>query len=924
MNNMHRLVTASMASVLLLILVLGTIPALNSASPLSPSIPEAQAQTTTQSAVTINGVSGDTASFTVKMTAPTSMNMTRLTLTSKTKLATRPADSVKGITIGGISYPVSSMSATANTVTVNLPNGVKVQSGTPIVLKWAKGEKNNPTASDLTASMEGTPSGPTAPEQGSPINADTHRIANKRDDDECSTSNGMLYSKTWWDNSRLTEKYGGLDIVEVKAEGISDLINKIKTTEGRSSLKIGDTNLTEGKDYTLTVDGNSIYFVLKQTQQRAPLDRTSYDVEARIALTETQTSCGMTLWHKGNLPGPFPEWFDPEAPDLELNAPETPREQLAWLPKASPNPTAPERCGSNIALVFDSSDSMSDNNGVEGSVQAGLGVIDALQGTSSNMAIYNFASAEKSVPGLSTDTLSLNDPQDTQKLRNAVESFAKPYDRNGRGGTNYEAGLKQIPAGEFDVVYFITDGLPTTSNRDYPGFGFDVGTLVNQSDLSRAVKEANRLKDSGTRIETLMVGFPPFNEHILKDDYFGLSNVKKDPDNWPYLEGYGYPSYYGQGGSVREKLEGGGEISIWDSPRDGISYPVRNQPEIWRAGIRNTRSMGADISSADAVTTLDSFGKLTKALRDLVLKNCFGSINVTKMIHSQDGTLTPGENWIFDTSVDSGNKEIIDGADKSARQSRVTDSTNEEGNYGRTFDQSNGRGQSVTVVEHQQEGYDLRQVDGKNAVCTKNELITDANGSRWETSPVEVRNVDNAKKPGFGVDVPFRGIVNCTVENETVPVKIDLSVEKVGFDNTKQPLSGAEFTLYELDGDNRDEIKVIRDGDTRVLDLKPGRNYELVETQAPNGYQLLPHTIKFKVVQNGAGTPTIEINGGAEQYPEVSVQVDSTDSNHSILQVADIRKGDLPKTGGSGLGWIVIVAGALAAAAFVAGRRALS
>ena len=64
------------------------------------------------------------------------------------------------------------------------------------------------------------------------------------------------------------------------------------------------------------------------------------------------------------------------------------------------------------------------------------------------MAIYNFASAPKSIPGMSTDKLSLNNEGDVQKLRDAVNAIAEPFERYGRGGTNYEAGLSQVPSGE--------------------------------------------------------------------------------------------------------------------------------------------------------------------------------------------------------------------------------------------------------------------------------------------------------------------------------------------------------------------------------------------------------------------------------------------------------------------------------------------
>ena len=86
----------------------------------------------------------------------------------------------------------------------------------------------------------------------------------------------------------------------------------------------------------------------------------------------------------------------------------------------------PQRCGGKIALVFDTSGSIRENNdiGVISSKNAGLSVINALQGTGSEMAIYNFASKAKSLPRMSTnELLSLDNADDAQKLRSAVEAI---------------------------------------------------------------------------------------------------------------------------------------------------------------------------------------------------------------------------------------------------------------------------------------------------------------------------------------------------------------------------------------------------------------------------------------------------------------------------------------------------------------------
>lgn len=772
---------------------------------------------------------------------------------------------------------------------------------------------------------------------GNPADAPNYRpIPNSRRYDSCSADRSFVYAKTWWDNDKDTRLNGGKDVsvIEVTINSSNNLARDINIRDSRVQLDIGSgqaglKSLRNNRDFTLSINGNKVFFNLNQKIQRASSHVSSFDVKAKIPLrVRGRVNCQITLWHEG------PTWFDRKAPKIDINVPETPRDQLEWLPTSSPNPTLPKRCGGNIALVFDTSDSIKANNnvGVDSSKNAGLSVIDALKGTGSQMAIYNFASNENSLTGMSTNKLSLNKDDDVQKLRSAVEAIDTIKNRNSvqQGGTNYEAGLNQVPVNEFEIVYFITDGLPTTNNEDYRK-GLDWGVYTNQKDISDAVLAANRLKETGTRIETVMVGVTPLEEHILKDGYFFLEAIQNN-NNWPRLEGLGYPSYDDlvvPGGVIKVKdlpyvrdLVDKAKITIWDEKNyfTTTEYNITNQPDIWRAGVLSPRSIGAFISSDDAVTTVDNFNNLIDRLNELVLRDCFGSINVTKLVHGEDGSVMPGKDWSFDTKVDGDQAAIIDGEGGNERKAQVTDVTGEDGRFGRSLDQQNGQGQSVTVVEHQQPGHKLRKQGDKNAVCTTRVR----EGNSWKTTDSEVRNIDDAQKPGFGVDVPFRGIVNCTIENDTVSVKIDLSVEKVSFDDKPQPLEGAEFTLNKVDGENREYVGTIRDGETRIVDLQPGNRYELVETQAPSGYQLLSSPIYFNIAVGESGKPEIQIEGGKDQYPEISIQEDEKDANHSVMQVADIRKGDLPNTGGRGLGGLALLASVVAAAAVFIGRRTLN
>lgn len=480
-------------------------------------------------------------------------------------------------------------------------------------------------------------------EQGDPTTPKNYRpLPNERGYDSCNYSDGLQVSRTWWDNT----PDGGMRVKVIEVEtGLADLSTQFDASDSRLKLRVGSdshgwTELKYDADYTLSVSGSSLYFILKKEIERKPRTQYEYDFEVRIPLKTASTNCKIVMWEQN-----APDWLRQNASKLELNVPETQRDELDWLPASAPNPPLRDDiCKTkNIALVFDTSDSIG-RDGAEASWRTGLEVINTLKGTDSTLAIFNFASQGGRIPRMSTGKLRTNDENDLEQLVNAVNAITNTPESEmaGRGGTNYEAGLEQVPSGEYDVVYFITDGLPTTSFRDYPGYYFDVGTLVNQSDLSRAVEQANRLKNSGTRIETIMVGLEPFNEHILKDDYFSRGNTRQQPENWPKQPGYAYPSYDMVGDDVREGLKNGGRIYMWDVPdeKTATQYDITDQPEIWRAGVRNTTSMGADISSPDALTLVSSYDRLTESLKKLLAETCY-SVSLKKVDHdNKSQTLT--------------------------------------------------------------------------------------------------------------------------------------------------------------------------------------------------------------------------------------------------------------------------------------------
>lgn len=796
-----------------------------------------------------------------------------------------------------------------------------------VELPYADGPRRPSCNIELYRKQSSVPEDPSKFNPTYPKNFDRLNYSHAKD--TCTKSGEMVTATSLWENNLKVLRQGGTEVVEVKLPGAQHLASRVKVTDSKLQLRFGSdrggwNTLSKDNDYSVSVSGNSVYFSLKNIQKHA--NRTDYHVQAQIPLLGTFQGCNMELWRKG------PEWFDRTTPDLDLEAAETRREDLDWLPASAENPALPQRCGVNVALVFDTSDSLLQHpQGPNASRAAGLSIINALEGTGSSMAIYNFASPARRVHDIHADKQSLNDEAGVRKLRAAVDGFNTTFKRNEQGGTNYQAGLKQVPNGQFDVVYFITDGLPTTNNTDYPGQGFDNGNHINKSDLSLAVEAANELKTHGARIETVMVGVDPAKEHILNDGFFNLNRVAGKPEKWEKYGDYGYPSYIDpQKGakndipsdSVRDMIKIGGQIMMADKTAiDRRHFEITNRPDIWRAGIRDTSKIAADISSPDAVTLVDQFSKLEGSLRDLVLKNCFGSINVTKLIRGENNQVSPGQDWAFETSTVDGKNRIVTGAEGKELANHVTDKTNEQGNFGRKLNQKNQTAQTaqrVKVVEHQQAGFALQPyADNKNATCTA--TVFDGRKNNWKTQSVEIENVDDAAKPGFTVAVPPSAIVNCSVVNARAS-KLSLTVKKVSFGDDAKPLDGSKFELYKVAGSERSLVSKLEGKNMDIRDLELGNRYELVETQAPKGYQLLARPITFDLVGTGTGVQQLQLVGGAEQFPEVTV-TQGTETNQLVMQVANISKTALPRTGGPGLYGLLTIGAALLLAGIMLARR---
>lgn len=179
--------------------------------------------------------------------------------------------------------------------------------------------------------------------------------------------------------------------------------------------------------------------------------------------------------------------------------------------------------------------------------------------------------------------------------------------------------------------------------------------------------------------------------------------------------------------------------------------------------------------------------------------------------------------------------------------------------------------------------------------------------------------------------------------------QMDVLLEKVSYDpaapdkiQTDELLDGAQFTVHRGDADgnlklntdgsvNTDANPVVKQSTTtttgrvKLEGLDAPGVYYLIETKAPNGYNLLPAPIKFSTEWDQNGNAVIKVLSGGTAITSNRCAESDTAANCvkkvGILQVADITKGALPKTGGEGVGLWALAGAAIVAAGCLALRR---
>lgn len=165
----------------------------------------------------------------------------------------------------------------------------------------------------------------------------------------------------------------------------------------------------------------------------------------------------------------------------------------------SPNPPWRQQCPQRIALVLDLSESMGPN--FDSVKQSASDLIDALRGARNEVAVVTFGT--DAAVAVSATNVGADDAR--RHVKEQVDDLTLL--EGNLGGTNWDAALITIHGLHPDVVILLTDGQPTAHGQPATGGS---GPL-DPEHLASAVREADALKSSGTRIVGLGMGLLPDN-----------------------------------------------------------------------------------------------------------------------------------------------------------------------------------------------------------------------------------------------------------------------------------------------------------------------------------------------------------------------------------------------------------------------------
>ena len=169
--------------------------------------------------------------------------------------------------------------------------------------------------------------------------------------------------------------------------------------------------------------------------------------------------------------------------------------------QSTDNPPLNSQCGLDFGLVLDSSGSIGDA-GIQNLVKASNAFVDALVDTGSKVAVTSFSTSSPGSGGTNLAPTALTSANLVNPIKNSYSGL------NSDGWTNWQDGLlkmqnffPQFSGGAPDLIVFITDGNPNTTNSSGGG-----NREPDSQATNAAISITNSMKSSGTKMFGVAVG----------------------------------------------------------------------------------------------------------------------------------------------------------------------------------------------------------------------------------------------------------------------------------------------------------------------------------------------------------------------------------------------------------------------------------
>ncbi|MCK7677707.1 VWA domain-containing protein [Corynebacterium sp. CCM 9186] len=493
-----------------------------------------------------------------------------------------------------------------------------------------------------------------------------------------------------------------------------------------------------------------------------------------------------------------------------------------------------KECGLKVAMVFDVSASMNDGNGIGTVKTVGAEVVNRFRNTPTQLGLYNFAGEANVIAGSQMDPVTMNDANADTAI-SKINALSAPNTPNSdpASGTNWAAGLEQVAGKGFDVVFFITDGVPTR-----PGGAGVQGPQANIVALKQAQDQAEVLKAEGVSVVSVFIGDVHPNHQVLvpycsepkpNQGYCGtVSWANGGGNNTPFIStsqrptGLTYTDRTGSGSNrivpvnrlnevqCREALTFSTDLIPEFHSQNACKY---NSKEVWTEVSTDEARMTESIASEGKAIQVDNFSQLSAVMAENT-RGCEGTITLRKKIVDSENNENPSvskKNWEF-----SAQKAIGDSGPVSDQIKR----TDESGRVIYRFASKNGEsvGNMFTLTETPREGYSLRQ---KNFPAPSPDVTCTQYDSTGQEVGGTVVNPIAGNPNAFSISPLQNGNrFSCTVvnapalpENVEVSLKKRVSTEGSGFSDADEKTEQAALNLGSDNARFSLELEVENTGD---------------------------------------------------------------------------------------------------------------